>query len=32
MQGGYLEFEMGPQPNKQFGAAMDDRPKSIIYN
>jgi len=32
MQGGYLEIEMGPQPNKRFGAATDDRPKSIIYN
>jgi predicted alpha-1,2-mannosidase len=32
MQGGYLEFEMGPQPNKQFGAGTEDRPKSVIYN
>ncbi|MGB8491262.1 MAG: GH92 family glycosyl hydrolase [Bacteroidales bacterium] len=31
MNGGTLEIEMGPQPNKQFGAATDDRPKSEIY-
>lgn len=32
MQGGTLEFEMGPEPNKQFGAAPEDRPASKIYN
>lgn len=32
MQGGSLEFEMGPLPNKQFGAAIEDRPASVIYN
>jgi len=31
MSGGTLEIEMGPQPNKQFGAATADRPKSEIY-
>ncbi len=31
MNGGTLEMEMGPAPNKQFGAAVDDRPKSEIY-
>ena len=32
MQGGMLEFEMGPEPNKQFGAAKEDRPESKIYD
>jgi predicted alpha-1,2-mannosidase len=32
MQGGRLEFEMGPLPNKQFGTAPENRPSSIIYN
>lgn len=32
MQGGTLEFEMGPEPNQQFGSAPDDRPASKIYN
>jgi predicted alpha-1,2-mannosidase len=32
MQGGSLEFEMGSLPNKQFGAAHEDRPASVIYN
>ena len=32
MQGGTLEFEMGPLPNKQFGTAPEDRPMSGIYN
>ncbi len=31
MNGGTLEIEMGPTPNKQFGAATDDRPESEIY-
>lgn len=31
MNGGTLEIEMGPTPNKQFGAATDDRPESKIY-
>lgn len=30
-QGGTLEFFMGSQPNKAFGAGENDRPKSIIY-
>lgn len=29
MQGGTLEFEMGNEPNKAFGAAPADRPRSI---
>lgn len=32
MKGGNLEFEMGAQPNKSFGAAPADRPASKIYN
>lgn len=32
MAGGTLEFEMGDQPNKNFGSAMQDRPASKIYN
>lgn len=32
MNGGNLEFEMGPQPNKSFGVAPADRPSSRIYN
>ena len=24
-----LEFEMGPEPNKAWGAAVEDRPKSM---
>ncbi|HEX3010040.1 MAG TPA: glycoside hydrolase domain-containing protein, partial [Bacteroidales bacterium] len=32
MKGGTLEFEMGPEPNKNFGAAPQDRPASKIYN
>ncbi len=32
MQGGALVFEMGPQPNKQFGSKAEDRPQSKIYN
>ena len=31
MNGGTLEFALGPEPNYQFGAAPDDRPKSEIY-
>ncbi len=31
MNGGTLEFAMGPEPNYQFGAEPDDRPKSEIY-
>jgi predicted alpha-1,2-mannosidase len=31
IKGGILEIEMGPQPNKQFGAALKDRPTSRIY-
>lgn len=32
MNSGTLEFEMGPEPNKAFGAALQDRPSSKIYN
>lgn len=32
MSGGKLELEMGPQPNRQFGSAPEDRPASKIYN
>lgn len=32
MKGGILEFDMGPLPNKQFGAVLKDRPVSIIFN
>lgn len=28
MKGGTLTFEMGNKPNKQFGAAPADRPRS----
>lgn len=31
MNGGTLEFALGPEPNYQFGVAPDDRPKSEIY-
>ncbi len=31
LEGGTLELVMGPEPNKSFGAASEDRPKSIIY-
>lgn len=31
MRGGTLAFKMGPEPNKSFGAAPEDRPKSKIY-
>lgn len=31
MNGGTLEFEMGPEPNKSFGAAPEDRPQSKVY-
>lgn len=30
MQGGTLSFDMGPEPNLAFGAAMADRPPSFI--
>jgi len=30
MQGGKLVFEMGSEPNKDWGAALEDRPKSKI--
>lgn len=29
--GGELVYTMGSKPNKAFGAAVDDRPKSIVY-
>lgn len=31
MNGGELVFKMGNTPNPDFGANMEDRPKSIIY-
>lgn len=31
MDGGTLKFVMGSTPNKSFGTASDDRPKSIVY-
>ena len=31
MAGGELKLVMGPEPNKSFGAAEEDRPKSIVY-
>ncbi len=31
MRGGELVFEMGSTPNLEFGKAMDDRPKSVVY-
>jgi predicted alpha-1,2-mannosidase len=31
MDGGVFELEMGPKPNKEFGARVEDRPESKIY-
>ena len=31
MAGGVLEFELGPEPNFEFGAEKEDRPASIMY-
>ncbi len=31
MAGGTLEFVMGDQPNKEFGAKPEDRPQSKVY-
>lgn len=31
LNGGTLKFEMGNEPNKNFGVASQDRPKSIVY-
>ena len=31
MAGGELKLVMGPEPNKAFGAAEADRPKSMVY-
>lgn len=31
MKGGKLVFKMGPEPNKEFGADPENRPKSVIY-
>lgn len=31
LNGGTLSFEMGNKPNKSFGVADQDRPKSIVY-
>ncbi len=31
LAGGTLKFVMGNQPNTAFGAALEDRPKSMVY-
>lgn len=31
MEGGELILNMGSEPNKEFGKAMSDRPKSVVY-
>lgn len=31
LQGGELIFVMGNTPNKEFGKAMENRPKSVVY-
>jgi len=31
MKGGVMEFEMGPEPNKKWGVAKEDRPYSDSY-
>lgn len=31
MRGGILEFQMGPEPEKSFGASPENRPMSIVY-
>ena len=31
LNGGTLKLVMGNQPNKEFGAATEDRPKSMVY-
>ncbi|PKQ64204.1 sugar hydrolase [Labilibaculum filiforme] len=31
LKGGELTFEMGAKPNLNFGKAIEDRPKSIVY-
>ena len=31
MNGGTLKFVMGDVPNKSFGAALADRPRSVVY-
>ena len=31
LKGGTLSFEMGNKPNKSFGVAKKDRPRSIVY-
>ena len=31
LAGGTLKFVMGDQPNTTFGAALEDRPKSVVY-
>ncbi len=31
MNGGELVFQMGSTPNKEFGKAMENRPKSVVY-
>jgi putative alpha-1,2-mannosidase len=31
MHGGSLKITMGNTPNKNFGAAIEDRPKSVYH-
>jgi len=31
MEGGELIYKMGNKPNKEFGKALEDRPKSVVY-
>lgn len=32
LAGGVLEFELGPNPNPEFGRAPEDRPASVMYD
>jgi putative alpha-1,2-mannosidase len=31
LNGGELVFLMGNEPNPEFGKAMENRPKSVVY-
>ena len=31
INGGELVFKMGNTPNPEFGAKMEDRPRSVVY-
>ncbi|MCA1760764.1 MAG: glycoside hydrolase family 92 protein, partial [Bacteroidales bacterium] len=31
LNGGELVFVMGNEPNPEFGKAMENRPKSVVY-